>query len=77
MSVNGQIALAGVQSQAWYGGGGGSEAHAAARRLARATAFIESVRWLAEELVVLGGRPVSRAHLDDLEEPVPTLHPCH
>ncbi|HEY2344841.1 MAG TPA: hypothetical protein VGH80_03035 [Xanthomonadaceae bacterium] len=34
------------------------------------------LRWLLEELVLLGGRPVSKHHNDDLEEPFPTLHPC-
>jgi hypothetical protein len=33
------------------------------------------LRWLFEELVLLGGRPVSREHLDDLDEPFPQLHP--
>jgi hypothetical protein len=37
----------------------------------------ERLRWILEELVLLGGRPVSREHLDDLDEPFPTLHPCH
>jgi len=46
----------------------------AARRLARVTGFIEAVRWLGEELVLLGGRPVKADHLDDLDEPFPPLH---
>lgn len=56
----------------------GPSVHAiAARRLARATAFIEALRWLAEELRLLGGRPVSPGHLDDINEPFPPVHPCH
>ncbi len=35
------------------------------------------LRWVLEELVLLGGRPVSSQHLDDIDEPFPTLHPCH
>ena len=35
------------------------------------------LRWLLEELVLLGGRPMSTCHHDDLDEPFPTLHPCH
>ena len=34
------------------------------------------LRWLLEEMVLLGGRPVSKHHNDDLDEPFPTLHPC-
>lgn len=34
------------------------------------------LRWLMEELVLLGGRPVSKSHVDDLDEPFPNLHPC-
>ncbi|HTA63959.1 MAG TPA: hypothetical protein VK753_00515 [Xanthomonadaceae bacterium] len=37
---------------------------------------MRSLRWLLEELVLLGGRPVSKHHVDDLEEPFPPLHPC-
>ena len=40
-------------------------------------AFAQRLRWLFEELVLLGGRPVSTQHLDDIDEPFPTLHPCH
>ena len=35
------------------------------------------LRWVLEELVLLGGRPVSSQHFDDIDEPFPTLHPCH
>jgi hypothetical protein len=38
--------------------------------------FSERVRWLVEELVLLGGRPVSNHHLDDIDEPFPPLHRC-
>lgn len=38
--------------------------------------FAQRLRWLFEELALLGGRPLSRLHLDDLDEPFPTLHPC-
>jgi len=41
-----------------------------------ASHWLGRLRWLVEEFVLLGGRPVSRQHLDDIEEPFPPLHPC-
>jgi len=38
--------------------------------------WLSRAHWLLEELTLLGGRPVTRDHLDDLDEPFPTLHPC-
>ena len=43
----------------------------------RPHALADRLRWILEELVLLGGRPVSTQHLDDIDEPFPTLHPCH
>jgi hypothetical protein len=44
---------------------------------AGAHTLAERLRWILEELVLLGGRPVSREHFDDIDEPFPALHPCH
>jgi hypothetical protein len=35
------------------------------------------LHWLLEELVLLGGRPVSKDRNDDLNDPFPPLHPTH
>jgi hypothetical protein len=34
------------------------------------------VRWLLEEMKLLGGRPLPRDRFDDIDEPFPTLHGC-
>ena len=44
---------------------------------AKSQTLADRVRWILEELVLLGGRPVSPQHFDDIDEPFPTLHPCH